>query len=130
MKKEWRSPSSELRAGRLKVDGFGHSGGGKQGGGISLHTPDDLVQGQGVGGKPYIRIPIAFSATSQASDIVSLFLEHPRAYITFCGYLLRVSKLKKEGARSDAAAAGEYRLKGSGPSGGGKQGGSRMSPHA
>ena len=41
-----------------------------------------------------------------------------------------VSKLKKEGARSDAAAAGEYRLKGSGPSGGGKQGGSRLSPHA
>ena len=41
-----------------------------------------------------------------------------------------VSKLKKEGARSDAAVAGEYILKGSGPSEGGKQGGSRLSPHA
>ena len=90
-----------------KLEGFGPSGGGKQGGGRCHHTPDDLVQGQGVGGKPYIRIAIAFSATSQASDIVSLFLENPRAYITFCCYLLRVSKLKKEGARSATAAAEE-----------------------
>ena len=88
---------------------LGLAGGGQQGGGTNrwLHTPDDLVQGQGVGGKPYIRIPIAFFATSQASDIVSLFLENPRAYITFCGYLLRVSKLQKEGARSATAAAEE-----------------------
>ena len=41
-----------------------------------------------------------------------------------------VSKLKKEGARSAAAAAPEYKLEGFGPSGGGKQGGGRLSPHA
>ena len=33
-----------------KLEGFGPSGGGKQGGGRCHHTPDDLVQGQGVGG--------------------------------------------------------------------------------
>ena len=33
-----------------KQEGFGFSGGGKQGGGKCHHTPDDLVQGQEVGG--------------------------------------------------------------------------------
>ena len=33
-----------------KLEGFEPSGGGKQGGGRCHHTPDDLVQGQGVGG--------------------------------------------------------------------------------
>ena len=33
-----------------KLEGFGPCGGGKQGGGRCHHTPDDLVQGQGVGG--------------------------------------------------------------------------------
>ena len=37
-------------AGEHKLEGFGPSGGGKQGGGRCHHTPDDLVQGQGVGG--------------------------------------------------------------------------------
>ena len=86
---------------------LGPLGEGNREGADCHHTPDDLVQRQGVGGKPYIRIAIAFSATSQALDIVSLFLENPRAYITFCGYLLQVSKLQKEGARSATAAAEE-----------------------
>ena len=41
-----------------------------------------------------------------------------------------VSKLEKEGARLAAAPAGEYKLESFGPSGGGKQGGGRLSPHA
>ena len=36
--------------GRLKVEDFGASGGGKQGGGICLHTPDNPWTSQGVGG--------------------------------------------------------------------------------
>ena len=40
------------------------------------------------------------------------------------------SKLKKEGAKSVEGAAAEYKLEGFRPSGGGKLGGGRLSPHA
>ena len=53
LKKEGAASVSEA-AREHKLEGFGPSGGGKQGGGRCHHTPDDLVQGQGVGGLSYI----------------------------------------------------------------------------
>ena len=49
LKKEG-AESVSTAAAEHKLEGFGPSGGGKQGGGRCHHTPDDLVQGQGVGG--------------------------------------------------------------------------------